>query len=228
MSSSRSIAAARNRRSGDVVQQQQPNRPNTSIGSSSAFSQQPNHKTQQNNFVKSTSNSNSNSNSNSTSNASLNPNVPFSKISVSDAIGLITLRLGKAEQFLIDLQNDGGGLSSSLPENTQLVDSSVLMSIINRLDSIEKKEQQTTQILTRIEKSIADIKNELNSKIDNFVIETNTRFDDVDSAFVLFEQNLQPVQEDIIKDEVNQQDVSTEITPGIELTDAEIIDKSVM
>ena len=222
MSSSRSIAAARNRRSGDVVQQQQPNRPNTSIGSSSAFSQQPNHKTQQNNFVKATSNISSNASSNA------RPNVPFSKISVSDAIGLITLRLGKAEQFLIDLQNDGGGLSSSLPENTQLIDSSVLMSIINRLDSIEKKEQQTTQILTRIEKSIADIKNELNSKIDNFVIETNTRFDDVDSAFVLFEQNLQPVQEDIIKDEVNQQDVSTEITSGIELTDAEIIDKSVM
>ena len=188
MSSSRSIAAARNRRSGDIVQPQQPNRPNTSIGSSSAFSQQPNQKTQQpnqktqqNNFVKPGPNA--------------RPNVPFSKISVSDAIGLITLRLGKAEQFLIDLQNDGGGLSSSLPENTQLVDSSVLMSIINRLDSIEKKEQQTTQILTRIEKSIADIKNELTSKFDTFVNETNTRFDDVDSAFVLFEQNLQPEQE---------------------------------
>ncbi len=202
MSSSRSIAAARNRRSGDVVQQQQPNRPNTSIGSSSAFSQQPNHKTQQNNFVKPGPNSNANSN--------VNPNVPFSKISISDAIGLITLRLGKAEQFLIDLQNDGGGLSSSLPENTQLVDSSVLMSIINRLDSIEKKEQQTTQILTRIEKSIADIKNELTAKIDTFVNETNLRFDDVDSAFVLFEQNLH--EEDNI---VLTEQIEDEIVPEV-------------
>lgn len=226
MSSSRSIAAARNRRSGDVVQQQH-NRPNTSIGSSSAFAQQPNHKTQQNNFVRSSSNTSSN-NSNTSSN--VNPNVPFSKISISDAIGLITLRLGKAEQFLIDLQNDGGGLRTSLPENTQLVDSSVLMSIINRLDSIEKKEQQTTQILSRIEKSIADIKNELNAKIDTFVNETNTRFDDVDSAFVLFEQNLQPVQEDVIKDELNdtQQVVSNGIISNIELTNTEIIDKSIV
>jgi hypothetical protein len=199
MSSSRSIAAARNRRSGDIVQPQQPNRPNTSIGSSSAFSQQPIQKTQQpiqktqqNNFVKPTN----------------RPNVPFSKISVSDAIGLITLRLGKAEQFLIDLQNDGGGLSSSLPENTQLVDSSVLMSIINRLDSIEKKEQQTTQLLTRIE----NIKNELTSKIDTFVNETNLRFDDVDSAFVLFEQNLQPVEEIILSESIQIED---EVEPEV-------------
>ena len=206
MSSSRSIAAARNRRSGDVVQQQQPNRPNTSIGSSSAFSQQQNHKTQQNNFVKATSNISSNA----------RPNVPFSKISVSDAIGLITLRLGKAEQFLIDLQNDGGGLSSSLPENTQLIDSSVLMSIINRLDSIEKKEQQTTQILTRIEKSIADIKNELTSKFDTFVNETNTRFDDVDSAFVLFEQNLQPEQE---KEKEKEEEIKVVSNDGTQFED---------
>ncbi len=190
MSSSRSIAAARNRRSGDIVQPQQPNRPNTSIGSSSAFSQQPIQKTQQNNFVKPTN----------------RPNVPFSKISVSDAIGLITLRLGKAEQFLIDLQNDGGGLSSSLPENTQLIDSSVLMSIINRLDSIEKKEQQTTQLLTRIEKS----NNELTSKFDTFVNETNLRFDDVDSAFVLFEQNLH--EEDNI---VLTEQIEDEVVPEV-------------
>ena len=87
MSSSRSIAAARNRRAGDPVQQQQPpNRPGTSIGSSAAFQTQ----TQYGKKVPQQSQKNDPP-------PPPNPNVPFSKISVSDAIGLITLRLGKVE-----------------------------------------------------------------------------------------------------------------------------------
>ena len=168
MSSSRSIAAARNRRAGDPVQQQpQQSRPNTSIGSSAVFSQPP----QQSQYGKQ---------SNTTTTTQ---NVPFSKITISDAIGLITLRLGKVEQYIIDTH--GEGERSSLPENTQLVDNSVLTSIINRLDSIEKRDIQTGLLLSKIGEDLLS----LNAKFDAYVIETNGKLDDIDNAFAELEQN---------------------------------------
>jgi hypothetical protein len=192
MSSSRSIAAARNRRAGDPVQQQQPpNRPGTSIGSSAAFQTQ----TQYGKKVPQQSQK-------SEAPPPSNPNVPFSKISISDAIGLITLRLGKVEQYIIDTQHDsesgngsgsgGGGGGFSLPENTQLVDNSVFTSIINRLDSIEKKELQSKQLLTKIEQELSA----LNNKLNQYTIDTNTRLDDINDAFLILEEGQGKVQTD--------------------------------
>jgi hypothetical protein len=70
---------------------------------------------------------------------------PFTKLSISDAIGLITLRLGKIEQWVYEAEHEGmmngGGHSSevsNIPENSRVIDLSVLTSIINRLDSLEK------------------------------------------------------------------------------------------
>ena len=183
MSSSRSIAAARNRRASDAPTQPPPqqSRPNTSIGSSAAFSQQtqygkkvPQQQPQQQQKPTST----------------VNPNVPFSKITISDAIGLITLRLGKVEQYIIDTQDEeggggGGGGGITIPENSKLVDNSVFTSIINRLDSIEKKDIQTKQMLTKIEQDVAV----LTSRLNEYIIETNTKLDDIDNAFLIFEQH---------------------------------------
>ena len=190
MSSSRSIAAARNRRAGDPVQQQQPpNRPGTSIGSSAAFQTQ----TQYGKKVPQQSQKNDPP-------PPPNPNVPFSKISVSDAIGLITLRLGKVEQYIIDTQHDSesgngsgsGGGGFSLPENTQLVDNSVFTSIINRLDSIEKKDLQSKQLLTKIEQELSA----LNNKLNQYTIDTNTRLDDINDAFLILEEGQGKIQTD--------------------------------
>ena len=191
MSSSRSIAAARNRRAGDPVQQQQPpNRPGTSIGSSAAFQTQ----TQYGKKVPQQSQKNDPP-------PPPNPNVPFSKISVSDAIGLITLRLGKVEQYIIDTQHDSesgngsgsGGGGFSLPENTQLVDNSVFTSIINRLDSIEKKDLQSKQLLTKIEQELSA----LNNKLNQYTIDTNTRLDDINDAFLILEEGQGKIQTDV-------------------------------
>jgi hypothetical protein len=201
MSSSRSIAAARNRRAGDPVQQQQPpNRPGTSIGSSAAFQTQ----TQYGKKVP------AQSQKNEPPQPPPNPNVPFSKISVSDAIGLITLRLGKVEQYIIDTQHDsesgggsgnGGGGGFSLPENTQLVDNSVFTSIINRLDSIEKKELQSKQLLTKIEQEISA----LNNKLNQYTIDTNAKLDDINDAFLILEEEQRRTQvDDQEKDETEE------------------------
>ena len=180
MSSSRSIAAARNRRAGDPVQQQQPpSRPGTSIGSSAAFQTQ----TQYGKKVP----------TQSQKNEPMPPppkhNAPFSKITISDAVGLITLRLGKIEQYIIDTQHDsesGGGGSGgfSVPDNTQLVDNSVFTSIINRLDSIEKKDIQSNQVLIKIEQELSA----LNNKLNQYIIDTNSRLDDINDAFIILEE----------------------------------------
>ena len=176
MSSSRSIAAARNRRAGE---QAPTSRPGTSIAAQPAFSQQTQGK-------RSTTASNS------------TPNVPVTtsnaKLSISDAIGLITLRLGRVEQFIIEAEHNGGlNNSSSIPDNAHLVDKSVINSIVNRLDSLEKKEKDSSsnQQTIKLESEIRDIKDLLMSQIlkyEKFTIETNKRFDDVDEAFVEIEK----------------------------------------
>ena len=152
--SSRSLAAARARRAGDSAPPVSGNRPGTSIGSHAAFSQQqmgpppPNNvrlarstqpppqysqqqqqQQQQNNqYYEQPVNQKTNGQ-------------PFTKISISDAIGLITLRLGRVEQWIIETDHENennDSSSSSIPDNHKIIDSSVLTTIINRLDSLEK------------------------------------------------------------------------------------------
>jgi hypothetical protein len=105
--------------------------------------------------------------------------VQITKLTVSDAIGLVTLRLGRLEQFMLDVQAEGGiGGSSAteIPENTQLVDKSVITSIINRLDAVEKKESAKGPVtpatsgaqLTKLETELKEIKELLLNNIMKF------------------------------------------------------------
>jgi len=202
MSSSRSIAAARNRRAGE---QAPTSRPGTSIAAQPAFSQQ----TQSKKSVTST-----------TSNST--PNVPVSntKLTVSDAIGLITLRLGRVEQVMMEIEHNGGTSTSiNIPDNTHLVDKSVINSIVNRLETLEKKEKESSnnQQINKLENEIRDIKDLLMSQImkyEKFTLETNKRFDDVDEAFVELEKqqetlnncNISLVVDEIVSNNVTVND----------------------
>jgi hypothetical protein len=65
-------------------------------------------------------------------------------LSISDAIGLITLRLGRVEQWVFETEHEDTinatsrpSNASNIPENSRVIDLSVLTSIINRLDSLE-------------------------------------------------------------------------------------------
>ena len=177
MSSSRSIAAARNRRAGE---QAPTSRPGTSIAAQPAFSQQ----TQGKRSVTA---------QNSTPNVQVT-NATNAKLSISDAIGLITLRLGRVEQIIIEAEHNGGfSASTNIPDNAHLIDKSVINSIVNRLDSLEKKEKDSSnnQQTSKLESEIRDIKDLLMSQIlkyEKFTMETNKRFDDVDEAFVELEK----------------------------------------
>lgn len=196
MSSSRSIAAARNKRAGEQpVHQQQFNRPGTSISGQPAFAQQQQGGRYQQPQQRQTA----------PSLQQTNVSVPSTaKLSISDAIGLITLRLGRVEQIIQEGNFGNDSSSSGIPENTQIVDKSVINSIINRLDSLEKKEKESssnTQV-SKLEKELRDIKDALMIqmvKYEKTNIETDKRFSDIDSAFVELEKGLQqaiPVQQE--------------------------------
>jgi len=166
MSSSRSIAAARARRANEQAPPVSGNRPGTSINSHSAFAGQ--YQSSPNIRVAKSQNGASiqqqNRQQQQYSQQQQKPviyenGLPFTKLTVSDAIGLITLRLGSVEQFIIDYQHEHNGREHSnnntsslnIPENSKIIDNSVLTSIINRLDSLEKRENVSGSVSSSVD-----------------------------------------------------------------------------
>lgn len=208
MSSSKSIAAARARRSGEQQQQQQQ-RPNTSIASAKAFNpQQPMSQQQQQQMPPQQQQQ---------QRANTAYGQPGGKISISDAIGLTTIRLGKVEKFIQQLQEEGGLNSNfEIPDNAQLIDKSVIANIISRIDSLEKRDgTNMNEKIGRLEteiRSIRDLLNNTKSSFDTYVQSNEKRFEDIETAFVDLEQNL--VVHDTPTDEIvnNNLGTSTEIS----------------
>ena len=129
MSSNRANASARQRRAGEPVglqqqqqQQQQRMQPGRGMGGRPGMSE-PQQQQQQQQQVP------------------MNP-----KLSVSDAIALITLRLGRVETIVSNLPNeprgDGeGGGQMMYDENMRMVDQNVFNSIVSRIDTLEKNQK---------------------------------------------------------------------------------------
>jgi hypothetical protein len=178
--SSRSLAAARARRAGENAPPVSGNRPVTSIGSQAAFAQQmPNNvgynmPPPPNNVRTARAMPPPNQQYNKQphqqysdhqqKNQQLNPNgLPFNKLSISDAIGLITLRLGRVEQWIIDTDHENdmadklNGECSNIPDGHKVIDNATLTTIINRLDSLEKSGGSSGQS-EDLTKLIEDIK----------------------------------------------------------------------
>jgi hypothetical protein len=179
--SSRSLQAARARRAGENVPPVSGNRPVTSIGSQAAFAQQmPSHMSYNmppppNNVrtaraMQPPSNQRNNNqppqqkqyyDQNQQHHQASN-GLPFSKLSMSDAIGLITLRLGRVEQWIIDTDQENETSpkvksEGNIPDGHKIIDNATLTTIINRLDSLEKNggPSGTSEDLTKL---IEDVK----------------------------------------------------------------------
>ncbi|MCJ7802314.1 MAG: hypothetical protein MUP82_08170 [Candidatus Marinimicrobia bacterium] len=151
--SSRSLAAARSRRAGENAPPVSGNRPGTSIGSHAAFAQpgqgfQTNMPQQQSNVRTGKAPQPQASQAYQQvrqSNQQAQASLPFSKLSISDAIGLITLRLGRIEQWVMETDHDQDQSGhqvqeSGMSSNSKVIDISVLNNIVSRLDSLEKME----------------------------------------------------------------------------------------
>lgn len=144
--SSRSLAAARARRAGDAAPPVSGNRPGTSVGSAAAFSNMP----PQPGNVRVASRQPIPQQQRPQSAAfqqiqqQSQNGLPFTKLSISDAIGLITLRLGRVEQWVIETEHETEGKdNSSTTTSGNAVDNSVLVSLLNRLETVEKRDLAT-------------------------------------------------------------------------------------
>ena len=232
MSSSRSIAAARSRRAGESQPPVSGGRPVTSIASHSAFVQQQMPPPPANN-VRVAKAPMQQQQQQMPKGAS-----PFTKLSISDAIGLVTLRLGRVEQFILDFENgeieghhpNSGG--SSIPENSKIVDNSVLTTIVNRLDALEKKEGSSV-IASSVASSVASLEKEMKDtkdllshllfKFELFIKETGEKFSDFDGAISEIEKGLEAHQfvelSETVDDEQPIPTLSLSLSPEINALD---------
>jgi hypothetical protein len=220
MSSSRSIAAARARRAGENANQAPPSRPVTSINSQAAFAQQyqgqrnqPQRMPQgqpmpQGRNVRVASATMAPARNVQTQSQE-QPKPPTAKLSISDAIGLITLRLGRVESILMEKDHDNESSSGnfSIPENTQLVDKSVLANIVARIDSLEKNNRDFTSLMNDV-KGLKEMFLNLDVKHDTFAKETNNRFEDYELALGEIEKQLPTMELDTMPVDIDNNDTT--------------------
>jgi hypothetical protein len=180
MSSNRANASARQRRAGEPVglqqqqQQQQRMQPGRGMGGRPGMSEPQQQQQQQQ--------------------VPMNP-----KLSVSDAIALITLRLGRVETIVSNLPNeprgDGeGGGQMMYDENMRMVDQNVFNSIVSRIDTLEKNQK----LLIEKQKAAPVVQNTAAPPIKQMVQETIIK--DVS------DEKIEPMRETIqvLKDEVSE------------------------
>jgi hypothetical protein len=184
MSSSRSITAARQRRGVESAPPMKNNNyVSNSVGKDNFNNNQqsrPNYRTTKNNTYQ-----DANSNNNTTN--------PVSKLSVSDAFALVTLRLGRVELIINKLQTEGiidanNNINSEKLNATggnNNFDDTILQNIITRLDGLDKKTvsndlnqklqsqfnslsedvKQTKEVVMKLQSFIMDVSQKMNSFI---------------------------------------------------------------
>ena len=206
-SSSRSIAAARQKRAGEQSQPMNNSRPVTSISSQGAFAQQ---QYQQQMMSQSIPVGSKNVRAAQNKGMSINQGAKSAtniqqeqstKISVSNAIGLITLRLGKLENYVSEAIEDGkfnensdGVIHNSIPSNMRLVSDEVFENIVNRLNLLESKMINYTNQTDNFANEISEVKtsiNNLNNALTMFINETTNKFIDYEYALTEIENNLE-------------------------------------
>jgi hypothetical protein len=140
-----------------------------------------------------------------------------SQISVSDAIGLICIRLSNLENRLIS----GGSISSEeSPNNMQMVNKDTIISVVNRLEEIEKStigHIDFAKRLEEIEKSTT-------------LGQIQSEFDEIQSNMQIFEDKLNEMYIILDKEISKNTKTSDECESNIQsaelklvVTDAEII-----
>jgi len=207
-SSSRSIAAARQKRAGEQSQQMNTSRPVTSISSQGAFAQQQYQQQMMSQSIPIGSKNvrvaqNRSQGPRSSSNVQQEQST---KISVSNAIGLITLRLGRLENFVSEAIEDGKFnenndnndnnvfKNNSIPSNMKIVSDEVFENIVNRLNLLESKMINHNNQTDNFVNEMSDIKNSinnLNSALTLFINETTNKFIDYEYALSEIESNLE-------------------------------------
>jgi len=181
--SSRSLAAARARRAGENAPPVSGNRPGTSIGSYAAFGQPPPNPQQnvrvargpQNVYQQPPVQQNVYQQTQQVQPQQQNQNgLPFTKLSISDAIGLITIRLGRVEQWIIETDHENEmNEQQNNSSSTNNFDSSILTNFASRLDSLEKREPSSSNTSSEeVAKLVEDV-GKMNAHLEKIVEESS-------------------------------------------------------
>jgi hypothetical protein len=138
------------------------------------------------------------------------------KISIGNAIALVSLRIGRLEQLL--QENSEGGLSLSLATNSadNKQNTDALDNIMNRLVLLENKptfdKQAIDDVFSRLSRENKEIKDNFQRMVQQFnlfVKDTNEKFLDYEAAFIDMEQKMKAfVEEEIMEDPVDETDVT--------------------
>ena len=131
------------------------------------------------------------------------------KISIGNAIALVSLRIGRLEQML--QENSEGGLSLAVNVNDNKQSSDALDNIMNRLVLLENKptfdRQGMDEVLSKLSRENKEIKDNFQKMVqqfNHFIKETNDKFLDYEAAFVDIEQKMKSFVEEEIMEEVHQ------------------------
>ena len=110
------------------------------------------------------------------------------KMTIGDAIGLITIRLGRVEQFIQQLQTDGIDMNSinSIQPN-DFMDNGLIQNLVSRLNTIEEYSNNTSsnsateQRIKNMETDLRETKDllmKLMLKFENFSDDTLSKFEE--------------------------------------------------
>jgi hypothetical protein len=83
------------------------------------------------------------------------------KMTIGDAIGLITIRLGRVEQFIQQLQTDGIDMNLiNSAQSNDLMDNGLIQNLVSRLNTLEESSSNTAteQRIKNIETDLKDTK----------------------------------------------------------------------
>ena len=186
MSSARSNAGARNRRAGGAEtapMAQQNMRP----GSSQQQQQQQQQSQQQ---------------------PQMNP-----RLSISDAIALITLRLGRVENLIQNMPVDspnGAGLDFQQDENMRMIDVTVFENIVSRLDNLEKGQKTVSDKQTQQQQQQLQQHTQYQQQLNSIKLSTATQSSSSSSSSLIIdtksEENISKLNDsvDVLKAEIVQ------------------------
>lgn len=140
--------------------------------------------------------------------------LPFQKLNISDAIGLITMRLGKLEQWVI---NQGETSQDNVPDG---LNSAALNELINRLERVESKQGNSND-----EGGSSDVANTVIEAI-NKTTEKITRVNDVYESLakkvVSLQKELSQLKSSVSTVNIKQTLLENEIKQSLSETKMEI------
>ena len=202
MSSNRSISGARQRRAGEPSPAVGP-RSNTSIGSQQIFAKQQIQINQQKNMQKQG------------PTTEVAEPQQMSKLTIPKAFTLVTLRLGRIEQFIQQLQEEGG-LPLMDKDNENGVDDAFLKNILSRIENLEKTNkvpsvttdtkslEELKQSFVKLDKDLRETKDLLlmmMMKYEKFTLETNDKIENVHNVISELKESRNEKEEFSIYDE---------------------------